>query len=185
MIKLITAAYLKAETDIDTNVDNRDLDNPIKQAQDRLRFLLGRRFYDQLYSQGSSTPTAFSPENSALFDPYVKQFLAWQAHELYRIKSTAVTKRTGLRVYKDETDDAAPESIINLHIKTAKEQTQFYKGEMINYILQEQENDATAFPLYDDDCDNNKFGTGSGITGVGKLSTSQWDIGLKTDNNGD
>ena len=30
MIKLITSAYLKAETDIDTNVDATDLDNPIK-----------------------------------------------------------------------------------------------------------------------------------------------------------
>lgn len=184
MIKLITAAYLKAETDIDTNVDNRDLDNPIKQAQDRLRFLLGRRFYDQLYSQGSSTPTAFSTENSALFDPYVKQFLAWQAHELYRIKSTAITKRTGLRVFKDEVDDAAPESIINLHIKTAKEQTQFYKGQMINYITETRNSNSTAFPLYDADCESKKFG-GSGITGVGKISTSQYDIGLKTDNNGD
>jgi hypothetical protein len=38
MIKLITAAFVKAETDIDTNIENSELDNPIKWAQDRLRF---------------------------------------------------------------------------------------------------------------------------------------------------
>ncbi len=184
MIKLITAAFVKAETDIDTNIENVELDNPIKWAQDRLRFLLGKRFYDELYSQGTSTPTSFTSANSAFFDPYVKQFLAWQAHEFYRIKSTAITKRTGLRVFKDETDDAAPDSIVNLHIKTAKEQTQFYKGEMINYILQQQHNDSSAFPLYEADCENQKFGSGFGISGVGKINTSQYDIGKKLDNNG-
>jgi len=185
MIKLITSAYLKQETDIDTNIDASELDNPIKWAQDRLRFLLGKQFYDQIYSQGTSTPTSFSAANSAFFDPYVKQFLAWQAHEFYRIKSTAISKRSGLRVFKDETDDAAPDSIVNLHIKTAKEQTQFYKGEMINYILQEQAADSTAFPLYESDCENKRFGSGFGITGVAKISTSQRDIGYKIDNNGD
>jgi len=186
MIKLITSAYLKQETDIDTNVDASELDNPIKWAMDRLRFLLGKTFYDEIYSQGTTSPTTFSTANTAFFDPYVKQFLAWQAHEFYRIKSTAVTKRTGLRVYKDETDDAAPDSIINLHIKTAKEQTQFYQGEMINYLIKEQTNDSTAFPLYDVDCETSKgFSGGFGISGVKKISTSQRDIQRKTVNNGD
>lgn len=184
MSKLITAAYLKAECDIDTNIDNRELDNPIKWAQDRLRFLLGKSFYDQIYSQGTTTPTTFSSDNSALFDPYVKQFLAWQAHEFYVIKSTAIRKRTGLRTHLDEVDEAAPSDIVNLHIKTAKEQTQFYKGEMINYIIQEQDNDSTKYTLYDRDCDNSKFGNGFGITGVTKISTSQRDFNRTFEDNG-
>lgn len=184
MSKLITAAYLKAECDIDTNIDNRELDNPIKWAQDRLRFLLGKSFYDQIYTQGTTTPTTFSTDNSALFDPYVKQFLAWQAHEFYVIKSTAIRKRTGLRTHLDEVDEAAPSDIVNLHIKTAKEQTQFYKGEMINYITQEQENDSSKYPLYDADCENSKFGTGFGITGVTRISKDQYNIDSKTVNNG-
>ena len=185
MSKLITAAYLKAECDIETNIANADLDNPIKWAQDRLRFLLGKRFYDEIISQGTSTPTAFSAENSALFDPFVKQFLAWQAHEFYVIKATAIRKRTGLRTFVDETDEAASSEIVNLHIKNAKEQTQFYKGEMINYILQQQNQDSSAFPLYEADCNNVRFGTGFGITGVTKIDTSQNDIGRMIENNGD
>ena len=184
MSKLITAAYLKGECDIDTNIDNRELDNPIKWAQDRLRFLLGKQFYDEIYSQGTTTPTSFSTNNSALFDPYVKQFLAWQANEFYVIKSTAVRKRSGLRTITDETDEAASSEIVNLHIKNAKEQTQFYKGEMINYIVQEQENDSSKYPLYDADCDNTKFGTGFGITGVSRISKDQYYIDKKTTNNG-
>lgn len=185
MSKLITAAYLKAECDIDTNIPNVDFDNPIKWAQDRLRFLLGKRFYDEIFSQGTTTPTSFSSDNSALFDPYVKQFLAWQAHEFFVVKSTAARMRSGLRIQTSEVDEPAPSDVVNLHIKTAKEQTQFYKGEMINYILQEQENDSTKFPLYEDDCNSNKFGTGFGITGVTKISTSQKEFNRTFEDNGD
>ena len=184
MNKLITAAYLKSECDIDANIDNRELDNPIKWAQDRLRFLLGKQFYDQIYTQGTTTPTPFSTNNSALFDPYIKQFLAWQAFEFYTIKSTAVRKRSGLRVPTDETDEAASSEITNLHIKNAKEQTQFYKGEMINYIVQQQERGSSYYPLYDADCDNKKFGTGFGITGVSRISKDQYYIDRRTTNNG-
>lgn len=174
-MKLISSAYVKGECEISKEVDASDLDNPIKQAQDRLKFLLGRRFYDEIYSQGTTTPTSFSSDNSSFFDPYVKQFLAHQAYELYLIKSVAMTQRTGLRVQKSETDDPASDSVVNLFIGTAKETTQFYKGQMINYLLEQQENDSTKFPLYDADCDNNKFG-GSGITPVGKISTKNLDI---------
>lgn len=182
MSKLITAAFVKAECDIDTNIPNQDLDNPIKQAMDRLRFLLGKQFYDEIVSQGVTNPTTFSADNSALFDPYIKQFLAWQANELFTIKSTAIRKRTGLRTHVDEVDQAAPSDVVNLHIKTAKEQTQFYKGEMINFILQEQQNGK--YPLYDEDCNTSKFGTGFGISGVSRIDTQDRNLSYKVINNG-
>lgn len=184
MSKLITAAYMKSETDLDDTVDSRALDNPIKWAMDRLRFLLGKAFYDQILTQGT-VPTSFSAENSSLFDPYIKQFLAWQAHEFYVISTTAMRKRSGLRVVKDDVDDPAPDSTINLHIKNAKDQTTFYKGELINYIIQEQDNNSSVFPLYDCKNESIKFSGSSGFTGVGKLDRSQYDIGKKIDNNGD
>lgn len=185
MSKLVTAAFVKSETDLDDSVASRALDNPIKWAMDRLRFLLGRAFYDQIVTQGTSTPTSFSAANSSLFDPYVKQFLAWQAYEFYLVGITATIKRGGLRVVKDEVDDPAPDSTVNLLIKTAKEQTNFYKGELVNYLIKEQENDSTAFPLYEQDCDNVQFKGSSGLTGISKLNRSQYDIGKKVDNNGD
>jgi hypothetical protein len=184
MIKLISSAFVKSECEISKEVDNAELDNPIKQAQDRLKFLLGRQLYDELYSQGSTTPTTFSTDNEALFDPYVKQFLAHQAYELYLIKSVAMTQRTGLRVQKSETDDPASDSVVNLFISTARETTQFYKGQMINYITEQQDLN-NKYPLYDQDCGNKKFGTGSGITGVGKLPTNYKEISDKITFNAD
>lgn len=178
-MKLISSAYVKGECEISKEVDASELDNPIKQAQDRLKFLLGRSFFDEIYAQGTTTPTSFSTDNAAFFDPYVKQFLAHQAYELYLIKSVAMTQRTGLRVQKSETDDPASDSVVNLFIGTARETTQFYKGQMINYLLEQQESDSSKFPLYDADCDNNKFGTGSGITGVGKIPTKNNNISNK------
>ena len=43
---------------------------------------------------------------------------------------------------------------------------------------------AKHYPLYDADCDNTKFGTGFGITGVSRISKDQYYIDKKTTNNG-
>jgi len=87
MSKLITYAYLKQETDISTHVDNAKLDNPIKNAQDRLRALICPAFYDQLVSQNATTPKTLSTDNEAFYTPYVIQYLAW---------GTSITTPSGL-----------------------------------------------------------------------------------------
>lgn len=183
MSRLITVQYLKKETDISANVDADTLDNPIKWAMDRLKFLLGNVLYDAIYSQATTTPTTFSAENAALFDPYIKQYLAWQAYEFYVTRSMSLETRTGFRVHKDDTSDPAGAEDLNARIRAAKEQTQFYKGQMLNFITQEQELNGS-YASYDEDCENNKFGSGSGITGVARLDHSQRDIDYKIFNNG-
>jgi hypothetical protein len=184
MSKLITYAYLRIETDISKNVENEVLDNPIKWAHDQLKFMLGRQLYDEVYAQGITLPTTFSTNNAALFDPYIKQFLAWTAYADYIIKANSYETRTGVRVYKEDNSDPASDQTMNMRIKKAADKAQFYKGAMINYI-EEQQNLSTAnFPLYIKDCSNRKFGTGFGISGVKKLSTSQKDITQRTIQNG-
>lgn len=181
MIKLITSSFVKAECELSDEIENRELDNPIKQAQDRLKFILGRELFEDVYNQGITSPTTYSTANTALFDPYIKQFLAWQAHEFYLIKSTAISKRGGLRVLVAEADESPSDQIVNLHIKTAKEMTEFYKGQLVNFLIENE----TTYTLYDVDCTTHKMGTGSGITGVARLSHSTSDIYKKTINNGD
>ena len=128
MSKLITYAYLKVETDISQNIEVAQLDNPIKWAHDQLKFILGKRFYDELISQGTTNPTTFTTANAAFFDPYVKQFLAWVAYHDYLVKSQSYTTRTGIRVFKEENSDPASEANVNMLVKLASDKVQFYKG---------------------------------------------------------
>ena len=181
MIKLITFSYLRKETGISPEIEDAVLDNPIKWAQDRLRFVLGRDFYDELYSQGTTTPTAYSTDNAALFDPYIKQFLAWQAYELYITKANSYETRTGVRVFKEENSDPVGDQEMNARIQLAKQTAQMYKGEMVGYIIQQQTG-TTKYPLYT--CQGQNFGSGFGISSVSKTNKINIKIDSKTINNG-
>lgn len=183
MNRLITYAYLKEETDISSLVDSKELDNPIKWAQDQLKFQLGTLFYNEIYAQGTTSPTSFSTANAALFDPYIKQFLAWTAYHDYRTNSNFYDSRNGPREWKEENSDPASRETLNFLVRQASDKVQFYKGNMINYIIQQQNASVANFPLYKTDC-GNKFGNGFGITGVKKLSTSQRDLTQRTIQNG-
>lgn len=182
MVKLITYSYLRSETDISPSVENAVLDNPIKWAQDRLKFLLGRDFYDEVYGQGSTTTTTFTANNAALFDPYIKQYLAWQAYEFYITKANTYETRTGVRQFKEENSDPASDGQMNTRVKLAKEQAQFYKGEMINYIIRQQNRGSSYFPLYT--CQGQNFGNGFGISSVSKTDKINVSINTRTINNG-
>lgn len=184
MSRLITYSYLRKETDISQNTENAKLDNPIKWAQDQLEFLLGRELFDEIEGQATTNPTSFSTNNAALFDPYIIQFLAWTAYHDYIIKANVYETRTGVRTFKEENSDAASDGIMNTLVKKAAEKAQFYKGKMINYILEQQNISSSNFPLYKMDCQDKKFGTGFGISGVSRISTSQADITKRTINNG-
>jgi hypothetical protein len=182
MNKLINYSYLKEETDISDNIEPSVLDNPIKWAHDQLEFTLGRLFYAEIQTQGT-VPTSFSSNNSALFDPYIKQFLAWTAYHDYLVNANNYSTRTGFRTFKEENSDAASDQAMNTRIKRAADKVQFYKGKMINYILDAQNTSSLNYPLYKTDC-NQKFGTGFGISGVTKVSTSQYDLTVNKIRNG-
>lgn len=179
MSKLINFQYLKQETDIAGNVEVSELDNCIKWAQDRLKFLLGTLFFNEIYSQGTTLPTTYSANNTALFDPYIKQYLAWQAYEFYvSMQAQSYSSRSGFRVHQEDNSIPATDSMMTTRIKLAKEQVQYYKGAMMNYITQQQAISTSNFPLYLDDCGHKKYG-GSGITGVSKIDDSQNKISKK------
>lgn len=172
MSKIITYQYVRMETDISQNVETAMLDNPIKWAQDQLEFLLGRELFDEIYAQAITNPTSFSAVNSALFDPYIKQFLAWTAYHDYICKANSYETRTGVRVFKEENSDPASDGMMNTRIKLAAQKVEFYKGRMISYILEQQ--NSGSFTTYKD-C-GKKLGSGFGITGVSRISTSEYEL---------
>ena len=82
--KLITYAYLKEECDLPQNIDDIDLEHKIYRAQEMLRMILGDAFYRAFLSEYNST---LSPAYQSLYSPYIKQFVAWQAHQFYVVKA--------------------------------------------------------------------------------------------------
>lgn len=175
MSKLITFAYLREETDISDQVDNKKLDNHIKHAQDRLRALICPAFYDQLVSQNATTPKSFSADNLAFYTPYVQQFLAWQAYEFYIVKANTFETRIGVRVFREENSDPASDKIMGEQIALAKRQTQFYKEEMINFLRTAKKNDSSKYPLYTL-TGTKTTGSGFGISAVSKIDTVNYKI---------
>ena len=177
MSKLITYAYFKEETDISDNVDNKKLDNPIKNAQDHLRALLGKSFYDELVSQYITTPKTFTAANEAFYDPYVKQFLAWKAYEFYIVKANTFESRIGVRVFREENSDPVSDKILGEQIALAKRQAQFYKDEMLSFLRTSQKVSSSAYSLYTN-CPTVSSGGGFGISAVSKNDT----VSFKIDN---
>jgi hypothetical protein len=175
MTKLITYAYLKEETDISQIVDNAKLDNPIKNACDRLRALIGPQFYNELVAQVITTPKSLSTANTAFFDPYVKQYLAWQAYEFYIIKANSFETRTGVRIWKEENSDPASDKLMGEQIAMAKRQTQFYKETMVNFLNSAKRVSNASYPLFTASC-GNITGSGFGISAISKIDTVGFSI---------
>ena len=157
---------MKDECDISKNVDDSKLDNPIKLAQEQLKYLIGDDFYDQIDSQA----TAFSgaADNLAFFDPYVKQFLAWQAYEYYIPKANFAETRSGFRIHREDNSDIATDKQMGELIRQVKQQSQFYKGKMISFLIKSQNADSTKYPLYTSNCGLETYGNGFHITAVSR-----------------
>jgi len=171
MNKLITYAYFKEETDISSVVENTKLDNPIKNAQDRLKVLIGASFYDEIVSQVITLPKTLSTDNGVLFDPYIKQFLAWQGYYFYIVKANTYETRIGVRVFKEDNSDPASDKIMGEQIALAKQNVVFYKEALINFLNGAKRANSSIYPLYTSShCATT--GQGLGIQAVRKLPTT-------------
>jgi hypothetical protein len=160
MTKLINYQYLRLEVDISQNVPDKELDNPIKRAQEMLEMLIGSGLYDEIVSE---FPNSFSAANTTLF-PYVKKFLAWQAYQFWIPKANFKDTRSGFRVMREDNSDAATEKDMATLIRDIKMWAQTQKEKLVQFL----EDNCTTYPLYDCECGHKKrTGTGFHITAVG------------------
>jgi hypothetical protein len=181
MAKLITYAYLRTECDISQNIEDKNLDNPIKRAQDQLKFLIGKGFYAELLSENDSN--SLTTDNSAFFDPYVKQFLAWQAYAYWLPKANNYTTKIGVRIFKEDNSDPATDKSMGELIRDAKEAVNQYQGLMLSFLKAEQSEDSSKYPNY---TANYKSGSSGGfhITAISKKSTTRGNIDNEIFSNG-
>lgn len=174
MSKLITYAYMKAETDISSAIEDSKLDNPIKRAQERVRALLGESLYNLLLTQNATTPTSFDAENTLLM-PYVREFIAWQAYEIYLSKATTAQTRIGLRTLKEDNSDPISEKVLGDQLSLAKQDVQLKKQAMLNFLISAQRASSSAYSTYVYD-GSLTAGNGFGITAISKEDTVNFKI---------
>lgn len=160
--KLITYAYLKEECDLPQNIDDADLEKKIYRAQEMLRMLMRDEFYrDFLTNYKNGTMSAVY---SALLDPYIKQFVAWQAYEFYSKQANFKPTRSGFRVHTEANSEPASDAQMGGIIKDANQTAQYYKTLMHDYL----NGHSSDYPLYSQYCGTNLMGNAQHISAVRK-----------------
>lgn len=158
--KLITFAYLKKEVDIPQNIPDEELDAKVYTAQEMLRMLMGDEFYrDFLTNYKNNT---LSSAYNSLYSPYIKQFVAWQAHEYWVVKANFKTTRSGFRVHTEENSVVATDIQMAAIIKDAKQKSQYYKMLMVDFL----NGHSADYALYDKNCQTNLNGNTFRISAV-------------------
>lgn len=160
MTKLINYQYLRNEVDISQNIPDKELDNPIKRAQEMLEMLIKTPLYNELISQ---YPNSFSLENTTLM-PYVQKFLAWQAYQFWIPKANFKDTKSGFRIMQEDNSVAATEKDMATLIRDIKMWAQTQKEKLVQFL----EDNSNNYPLYEEHCNTSKrTGTGFHITSVG------------------
>ena len=133
-------------------------------AQRKLKTLISPEFYIELEGQ---FPSTFTANNTALFDPYIKDFLAWDTYYNYLKFSNWDPTPTGLREFNDENSSVLSDVKMFSAEKNIQGESEAYRGEIVNFLRLEQSKDSTKYPLFNYAC-NNDFGFA--ITSIDKSS---------------
>lgn len=159
--KLITYAYLKEECDLPQNLPDSELEHKIYRAQEMLRMLMTEDFYTDFLAAYKAGP--LTGAYLALYDPYLKQFIAWQAHEFWAIKANFKVNRSGFRVHSEENSVVATDAQMAPIHKDAGYQSQYYKTLFLGFLKK----NAVDYTLYDATCGcDNKAGNSFHISAV-------------------
>jgi hypothetical protein len=148
--KLINFAYLKNEVDVPQNIQSAEFDHKIYRAQERLRMIMGDAFYQDFLTtyKLAGSPFASSANYLALYSPYVKQFIAWQAFVYWTVEVQYKPTASGYRVMSEDNSVAATEDQMSIMIKDRKQQAEYYANLLTDFLNSNYEN----YPLYENSC---------------------------------
>lgn len=147
---LIPIAYINEATTNSQNIDEKKMKGNLEEAQSDLRGILGVEFYEEIDDQYVNE--TFTTANDALYEGYIKQFLAWQSFFYSLGFSQAESTPTGMRQFTDENSTILEDIKLHDFEKNVLRRATRYKHDLINYLRLKQEEAATNFPLWDDSC---------------------------------
>lgn len=165
MINLIPIAYLNEACFLSLNTDDKKYQMCLKIAQDTLEQIIGTEFYEEITTEyDTNTLTA---DNDDLYDPFIKDFLAWLSYYNYLKFANADNTPTGVREFIDENSNIVNDVKMYGIEKNVKGMVEFYRGKMINFLKLEKYKDSSKYPLYSEKCE---MDFGFAITSVDKKS---------------
>lgn len=177
---MIPIAYITETCVLSENIAQKALQVPLDMALDNLRNILGSTFYDELKAQYNTNPSIFTDANQALYDPYIKKYLAWQTYLYHLIFSNQASTPTGIRSFNDENSSILNDISMHALEKNIQQRMNFYKFDMINFLKTAKSNDSAAYPLYDNCC---KQEFSFGVTSIGGCNDTQFRIMKAIDTN--
>ncbi len=160
MVNLIPLSYLNEACFLSLNVDAKKYQMVLRLAQKELKGILGTEFYTEIETQ---YPSSLSPDNSTLYEDYIKDFLAWETYFQHMKFSQSDSTPSGERQFLDENSES-----LNPLALASKESNVFntvksYRNDMINYLMLAQANDSTKYPKW---IQTRKPVLGFGITNI-------------------
>lgn len=171
MINLIPLSYLNEACFLSLNVDDKKYQMVLKIAQDTMKSFIGEEFYEQIESQYDSS--TLSTDNDALYEGYIKDYLAWQTYFYYLKFANLDSTPTGLREFSDENSSIVSDVKMYAVEKNVLEFVNRYKYSMINFLKLGQEKDSSKYPLFNSKCD---YGFSFGITSIDKTSDALFKV---------
>lgn len=139
----------------------------LKLAQQDLRNVLGPEFYAEIETQYNANPQTLTADNATLYDDYIKDYLAWQTYFKYLKFANVDATPTGIREFNDENSSIASDIKMYSLEKNVLQTANDYKYSLINFLKESQTNDATKYPLWENEC---KEQMSFSITSVDKKS---------------
>lgn len=142
----------------------------LKLAQDQLKEILGREFFDDIEADYAANPLSLanlSADNQALYNPYLKDYLAWQTYFYYLGFSQSSSTATGERKFIDDTSEGLSGVEIWAKEKNVLQFVNIYRDKITNFLREAIDNSSTKYPLWIDQC---KEQYSFGITSVDKKS---------------
>lgn len=147
---LIPLAYINEATFQSENIDEKKQKANLEEAQSDLRELLGPEFYEEIDTQYMAE--TLTTANGALYEGYIKQFLAWWAYFYSLGFSQADSTPTGVREFKDENSEILSDIKLHSFEKNVRRRANRYRYDLLNYLALQQSIDSTSFPLYTAKC---------------------------------
>jgi len=165
MINLIPIAYLNEACFLSLNTDDKKYQMCLKISQDTLEEILGTEFYNEIETQYDNDN--LTADNDALYDPFIKDYVAWLTYLNYLKFANADNTPTGVREFSDENSSIVNDVKMYGIEKNVRGMVDFYKGKMLNFLKLEQYKDGSKYPLYKESC---KTDFGFAITSIDKKS---------------
>lgn len=168
---LIPLDYLTEACFLSPNNADKKYKMVLELAQDQLKSILGLEFYQEIETQYAPQNDTLTVANAALYEGYIKKYLAWQTYVFYIQFSQADDTPTGIREHIDENSSIISDIKLSARERNIQNKAMFYKSEMVTFLKSAQLNDSTAYPLWSCGCCGEQMSWGiSGVSTNGEAT---------------